>query len=571
MGRIPLLCGCALAAANALAAPFAYAPDDRQKMNVIDLATNRVVTQITVESAAIGVAAGVSANRLYVSDWATNTLQVIDTSNNATVATLDVCSAPYVPALNPAGTKLVVPCAGAFLNPSFDVMVIDTSTFAKTTITAGGPEPAAALWDAAGARFYVTGTDSVTVFDGSSLARIATISVPPGAFGTAINAAGTRLYVASSLNTVTGVGANVLTVIDAASRSTIATTSLPGGSSGIAIDPAGTHVFVTLPDSDAVAVLDANGQMLATVAMPQGSRPYSVAVHPDGSRAYVQLFSSGTLATLQAPSYALTASVTYGSKGATWGNFIGAGSSTVGPNAPGYLTGVWWNPNESGWGLSLVKRRNTIFGAWFTYDIGGSPTWHVSTCAMATPQVCFGPLLQVTGTRFFDPGGFDARFAEITQSGAMFLTFTDSGHGTMQYSVGDTTRAVAIERQPISNQGAIPAVNYTDLWWNPGESGWGIHITQQRNTMFLAWYVYDDRFKPMWYVATCTMNAAGNGCSAQLLRTTGPSIDSAFDPTDVRVYPVGTIAVTFTGPDSGVLTYTVDGVSGTKPITRQIF
>lgn len=562
---------CLLCAAHALAAPFAYAPDDRQKMNVIDLAANRVVTQITVESAAIGVAASASGNRLYVSDWATNTLQVIDTANNATVATLDVCSAPYVPALNPAGTKLVVPCAGAFLAPSFDVMVIDTATFAKTTLAAGGPEPSAALWDAAGARFYVTGNDSVSVFDGSSLARIATITVPSGAFGTAINAAGTRLYVASSLNTVTGVGANVLTVVDTASRNTVATTTLPGTSSGIAIDPSGTHVFVTLPDSDAVAILGANGEMLSTIAMPQGSRPESVGVHPDGSRAYVQLFSVGTLATLQAPGYAPAAFLTYGAKGATWGNFIGAGSTTVAPNAPGYLSGVWWNPNESGWGLSIVKRRNTIFGAWFTYDIGGTPTWHVSTCAMATPQVCFGPLVQVTGTRFFDPGGFDARFAVVTQSGALFLTFTDSGHGSMQYTVGDTTRTVAIERQPIANQGAVPAVNYTDLWWNPGESGWGLHITQQRNTMFLAWYVYNNSFQPMWYVATCTVNAAGNGCSGQLVRTTGPSIDSAFDSTRVRVFPVGTIAVTFTGPDNGVLTYTVDGVSGTKPITRQVF
>jgi len=35
-----------------------------------------------------------------------------------------------------------------------------------------------------------------------------------------------------------------------------------------------------------------------------------------------------------------------------------------------------------------------------------------------------------------------------------------------------------------------PTQNYSDLWWNPAESGWGISITQHNATIFAAWFVY---------------------------------------------------------------------------------
>jgi Spy/CpxP family protein refolding chaperone len=41
---------------------------------------------------------------------------------------------------------------------------------------------------------------------------------------------------------------------------------------------------------------------------------------------------------------------------------------------------------------------------------------------------------------------------------------------------------------------ATPAANYTDLWWNPNESGWGITITQHpTNQIWAIWYTYDPR------------------------------------------------------------------------------
>ena len=49
---------------------------------------------------------------------------------------------------------------------------------------------------------------------------------------------------------------------------------------------------------------------------------------------------------------------------------------------------------------------------------------------------------------------------------------------------------------------AVPlrAANYTDLWWNADESGWGVTLVHQNDKVFGVWYVYDASGKPLWIV-----------------------------------------------------------------------
>jgi len=81
--------------------------------------------------------------------------------------------------------------------------------------------------------------------------------------------------------------------------------------------------------------------------------------------------------------------------------------------------------------------------------------------------------------------------------------------------------------------------------------------------------VYDANGKPSWLVATCTMS--GSSCSGTLYRTTGPAFNAPWDPSRVTTTPVGTASLSFSDGNSGTFSYTVDGVSGSKPITRQVF
>jgi hypothetical protein len=56
---------------------------------------------------------------------------------------------------------------------------------------------------------------------------------------------------------------------------------------------------------------------------------------------------------------------------------------------------------------------------------------------------------------------------------------------------------------------AVPATDYTDMWWNASESGWGVSFVQHpSDQVYAVWYTYDPRepdpatgqFKPLWIV-----------------------------------------------------------------------
>jgi hypothetical protein len=64
---------------------------------------------------------------------------------------------------------------------------------------------------------------------------------------------------------------------------------------------------------------------------------------------------------------------------------------------------------------------------------------------------------------------------------------------------------------------------------------------------------------------------SGSSCSGTLYRTTGPPFGPTFNPSQVQNTPAGSILVIFTDPNNAILNYTVDGVKGSKAVTRQIF
>jgi hypothetical protein len=243
-------------------------------------------------------------------------------------------------------------------------------------------------------------------------------------------------------------------------------------------------------------------------------------------------------------------------------------------HAPGALSGLWWNAAESGWGIHLAQRRNHVFATWYAYDSAGNPKWYAAPdCAMpegdtGATGTCSGAIYEVSGTAFLGVA-FDPDAIRATEAGSIQIAFQDANHATLSYTASGQSRAVPIARMLFA-AGAVSGVDYSDHWWNPGEPGWGIAVTQQAGIMFLAWYVYDAEGEPVWYVASdCAVRASG--CSGSLYRTTGPRSGGPFDPALVRVLPAGAVHLDFTDANNGVLTYAVDGVSGSKSISRLLF
>jgi len=113
------------------------------------------------------------------------------------------------------------------------------------------------------------------------------------------------------------------------------------------------------------------------------------------------------------------------------------------------------------------------------------------------------------------------------------------------------------------------ATDYSDIWWNPAESGWGINLAQSDKFIFATFFVYGPGNVPTWYAGNLTLDSSGN-YTGGLYTTTGTYLGiMPYDPAQFGVTSVGTASFRPTAPDSGLLTYTVGSVPVTKNIQRQ--
>jgi hypothetical protein len=247
-------------------------------------------------------------------------------------------------------------------------------------------------------------------------------------------------------------------------------------------------------------------------------------------------------------------------------------NASAGSVVPYRWSGLWWQPNESGWGLHFSHRGNILFAAWYTYDGVGNPKWYVMPRCELTGLACSASLYEVNGPRF-PMAAFDPSAVWTSVAGTVNVNFQDADNASFRYALDiGQGRTVAIKRQVFGSGTAPPPVDYTDLWWNPTESGWGLGVTHRFDNMFLAWFAYDGGGRPVWYVASnCIVNAMQNGCSGTLYRTTGPPFGPSFISSQVQAFAVGTASLSFHDPNNGTLSYVVDGVSSSRPITRQLF
>jgi hypothetical protein len=132
----------------------------------------------------------------------------------------------------------------------------------------------------------------------------------------------------------------------------------------------------------------------------------------------------------------------------------------------------------------------------------------------------------------------------------------------------------ALLLSPLGHAGSF-SLDATDLWWNPSESGWGVNVVQQEDILFLTLFVYGQSGQADWYVGSDVRYSGTSGGALTFTGpwyvTTGPYFGGAFTANSGTVRPVGTATFTLTGTDSARFTYSVDGVSVTKDLTRQTF
>jgi hypothetical protein len=139
---------------------------------------------------------------------------------------------------------------------------------------------------------------------------------------------------------------------------------------------------------------------------------------------------------------------------------------------------------------------------------------------------------------------------------------------------GGSTTPIAQSSFTVAQQaGNVPRTNYSDLWWNPEQSGWGINLQQHpTNKIFATWFVYGLDNRPTWFVIPDGEWTSERTYTGAVYRTRGPFYQDTWNPALVSVLPpVGTATLTFTSYDSAVLVRTIDGITTQIGIVRQSF
>jgi len=232
--------------------------------------------------------------------------------------------------------------------------------------------------------------------------------------------------------------------------------------------------------------------------------------------------------------------------------------------------------------VNLTQQGDILFDTWFTYDVDGSGLWLVmSNGAKVGDNSYAGPLYRAAGPAF-DASPWSPSQVSLAQVGNAAFSFTDGNNGTFTYTVNGVTQSKPITRQvfgplPTCVQGETfaAASNYSDLWWRSpaaSESGWGVNVTQQGDILFATWFTYDANGKGEWLVMSNGAKTAPCVYSGILYRTRGPAFNATpWDPTRVTLSQVGSATFTFTDIANGTFSYTLDGISQSKPITRQVY
>jgi hypothetical protein len=246
----------------------------------------------------------------------------------------------------------------------------------------------------------------------------------------------------------------------------------------------------------------------------------------------------------------------------------------VASQGPASYQDLWWaGPQENGWGMSLSQHGATLFGAMYVYDGEGRPVWLVLPSGTwdAGYTTYSGALYSPTGSWF---GNYDAsRLAVGNPVGQASLRFHDLNTATLTYAINGVSGTKSITRQGFGPVDSTPIATYSDLWWGgTSQNGWGVAISQQYRTLFAVWYTYDPAGRTIWYVVPGGSWTAANVYTGTAYRTSGsPWLGGAYNPAAFNPQPVGSVTFTFNDLNNAVMSYAIDGVTGTKAIVRQPF
>lgn len=239
-------------------------------------------------------------------------------------------------------------------------------------------------------------------------------------------------------------------------------------------------------------------------------------------------------------------------------------------------TGVWWDPAESGWGLMVTDQGNVLAPYWYAPDEDGEPSWFVAPATRQADGSYKGAILRHEGVPLAQISGRASDPAEVI--GEATLRFAD-GLLALDYTLPGGSASKELQRFNFSgediacatgNAGAQAASgNYTDLWYQPETSGWGLQVTHLDDLLHLTWYTYDEDREPVYFNGSGSRDG-GQRFSGKLYRTNDgvPLLQVDGTPAASGAREVGSFTLSFSDAGSGLFEYRIGSVVQSRPVQR---
>src|SRR5689334_23573685 len=116
--------------------------------------------------------------------------------------------------------------------------------------------------------------------------------------------------------------------------------------------------------------------------------------------------------------------------------------------------------------------------------------------------------------------------------------------------------ATAVSATALSAAATPQARDATGMWYDPAESGWGLNLIHQGNTLFATLFVYGADGAPKWFVAS-DVSGGPSSYTGTLRECTGAWFGGPYSARPFSCRDVGSLRFDL-GDDAGLVDYTVD-------------
>ena len=119
------------------------------------------------------------------------------------------------------------------------------------------------------------------------------------------------------------------------------------------------------------------------------------------------------------------------------------------------ITDMWWNPDESGWGVNVILQKDVGFITFFVYDAAQNPVWYTSDVHFQEQNesgalIWKGNLYATKGPWFGGP--FPPASVTPRQVGTVSFSVSSIDQAVLSYTVDGVTVLKALHRQTWANE-----------------------------------------------------------------------------------------------------------------------